>query len=160
MNGVTPEQLEQLEIVTKPPTLEDLAIHVSAMQVERYGNGDNHYSADATDPHLVNFPGQRQDSQGMPGFRRGRPRGVYRVPPRKSGDFTWRNQPDFWGLVKARAELVEADDGSSEDENDEEPYKNHGRPRSGMNHRDRRRDARKHLQLSYNAEPPPKRYNA
>ena len=183
MEGVTPEQLEQLEIVSKPPTLEDLAIHVSAQPIERHGNTHNHCSADVSDPHLVSFIGQCEDSQGMPGFRLSRPGGTYRVPPRKSGDFTWRNQPDFWVLVDAHteppppknynAEPVDADDGSSEDENDEESYKNHrgGRPRSDMNHRDRRRDARKHLQLerkpqkpskppSYNAEPPPKSYNA
>ena len=182
MDGVMPEQLEQLEIVSKPPTLEDLAIHVSAQSVERHGNTHNHYSADVSDPHLVSFIGQCEDSQGTPGFRLSRPGGTYRVPPRKSGDFTWRNQPDFWVLVDARtepppksdfAELVDADDGSSEDENDEESYKNHrgGRPRSHMNSRDRRRVARQHLQLerkpqkpskppSYNAEPPPKSYNA
>ena len=181
MDGVMPEQLEQLEIVSKPPTLEDLAIHVSAQSVERHGNTHNHYSADVSDPHLVSFIGQCEDSQGTPGFRLSRPGGTYRVPPRKSGDFTWRNQPDFWVLVDARtepppksdfAELVDADDGSSEDENDEESYKNHrgGRPRSHMNSRDRRRVARQHLQLerkpqkpskppSYNAEPPPKSYN-
>ena len=69
------------------------------------------------------------------------------MPPREPGDSTWRNHPDF-------GDLVQGDDESCEMPRGE------GEPRSGMNHRDRRRDARKHLRSSYNAEPPPKSYNA
>ena len=87
--------------------------------------------------------------------------GVYRVPHRgPPGDLTWRNSLDSAVLVK----------GDSDDESSEEPHRDE-EPRSGMNSRDRRRDTRKHRQLeykpqkpskqsSYNAELPPKSYNA
>ena len=71
------------------------------------------------------------------------------MPPREPGDSTWRNHPDF-------GDLVQGDDESCEMPRGE------GEPRSRMNSRDRRREARKHLQLEFKPQKPskPPSYNA
>ena len=115
------------------------------MSFERHGNYDpktgmrhNPVSASATDPHLIRVTETDE-----------RPGGVYRVPAREPGDLAWRNSLDS-------AVLVQGDDESHE------MPRSDGEPRSGMNSRDRRREARKNLQLEYKPQKPskPPSYNA
>ena len=157
-------------------SLMNIANELMILPVEKKGNfcpisGGrlNHFAVSPTDPHLVWAP-KTKDHR----------RGVYQVPPRKSSDdHKWRNSidhavfqypdhavlkhpdhavpkhPDHAALKHASSDVsAVVDDESSEQR------RRDGGPRSGMNRRDRRRDARKHLQPSYNAEPPPKSYNA
>ena len=145
MPDVTPKQLAQLNIVATPPTLVDIAELLACLSVERHGNYDhetgyqyNPVSASATDPYLIKVTGTDE-----------RPGGVYRIPPRVPGNLAWRNSLDS-------AVLVQGDDESHE------MPRSDGEPRSGMNSRDRRREARKNLQLEYKPQKPskPPSYNA
>ena len=144
MPDVTREQLRQLQVVAAPPTLADIADLLTCLPVEKHGNYDeegmrlNPVSASATDPYLIRVT-ETDKRLG----------GVYRMPPREPGDHTWRNHPDF-------GDLVQGDDESCEMPRGE------GEPRSRMSSRDRRREARKHLQPEYKPQKPskPPSYNA
>ncbi|MGB1657891.1 MAG: hypothetical protein ACPHO4_11120 [Longimicrobiales bacterium] len=134
MPDVTPKQFEQFRIVTTPPTLEDIAILLAFVPVEKVGNWDadgrqlNGLSASATDPHLIKFAD-----------------GVDRVPQYTPGDLTWRNSRDYSVFVRGY------------DESREKPRRN-VEPRSGMNSRDRRNiaRARTHPQIEYKPSKPSK----
>ena len=158
MPDVTREQLRQLDVCVKPPTLTDIAEELMFLPVEKKGNfcpmsGGrlNHFAVSHTDPHLV-WALAAEDHRG----------GVYRVPPRKSSDdHKWRNSLDH-AVLKHPSSDVSAvvDDESSGG------YRRGGRPRSHMNSRDRHNAARaqKYRELqckpqnpskppSFNAEP-------
>ena len=136
MPNVTPEQLHQLKVVAAPPTLEDIAYELACTPVEMYGNWHkdgrqiNLLSASATDPHLIKIAGDARD---------GCPDRVYRVPKYMPGDLTWRNSLDSAVLVQGYEESRE------KPRCDEEPR---------TNHRDRRRNARQHLQPGYKPSKP------
>ena len=134
MPDATPEQLRQFDVIVKPPTLTDIAQKLMFLPVEKKGNfcpisGGrlNHFAVSHTDPHLI-WALATEDHRG----------GVYQVPPRKSSDdHKWRNSLDHAVLKHAYSDVSAVEDNESS-----EQCRRDGGPRSGMNRRDRRREAR------------------